>query len=168
MAVGAWPNAFYKIQSHYLLYIKLKGDFMNAIKIKLKRSEKTILKKFIKKGNVNAREFARARVLLMSDSGESPLYISKSLGVTKKTIQNIKERFLDDGLERALYDLPRTGGPIKFDGKHRAKITAIACTKAPEGYAKWSLTLLTEKVIELGIVKKISRAQVGRILKKTK
>jgi hypothetical protein len=76
--------------------------------------------------------------------------------------------YLEGGIERALHDLPRTGKPKKFNGKDRAKITAIACTKAPKGYAKWSLTLLTEKVVELGIVKEISRAQVGRILKKTK
>ena len=139
---------------------------MNEIKIKLKRSEKTKLNNFIKKGKVNAREVTRARVLLLSSSGEPPLYIFKTLGVAKKTIQNIKERYIEGGVERALHDLSRTGSPTKFSTKDRAKITAIACTKAPEGYAKWSLTLLTEKVIELGIVKKISRAQVGRILKK--
>lgn len=88
--------------------------------------------------------------------------------ITKKTIQNIIERFLEGGLERALYDLPRSGQPTKFNGKHRANITALACTDDPEGHAKWSLTLLADKAVELGIVDEISRAQVGRILKKTK
>jgi transposase len=148
--------------------IKLIGGPVNEIKIKLKRSEKTTLINFVKKGNVNAREVTRARVLLLSSTGEHPLYIFKTLGVARKTIQNIKERYLEGGIERALHDLPRPGKPKKFNGKDRAKITAIACTKAPAGYAKWSLTLLTEKVVELGIVKEISRAQVGRILKKTK
>jgi putative transposase len=141
---------------------------MNEIKIKLKRADKKTLNQFVKKGNANVREVNRARVLLMSDSGESPLAISKVLGVTKKTIQNIKERYLQDGLERALHDLPRSGQPNKFNGKHRAQITALACTEAPEGYAKWSLSLLADKAVEIGIVDEISRAQVGRILKKTK
>jgi transposase len=105
---------------------------------------------------------------LLSSGGEPPLFISKALSVTKKTIQNIKERFLEGGLDRALYDLPRSGPPTKFNGKHRAKITALACTDAPEGHAKWSLTLLADRAVELGIVDGISRAQVGRILKKMK
>lgn len=141
---------------------------MDTIKIKLKKSEKTALNKIIKKGNINAREYTRARVLLLSSEGEPPLFVAKALSITKKTIQNIKERFLEGGLERALYDLPRSGQPTKFNGKHRANITALACTDAPEGYAKWSLTLLADKAVELGIVDEISRAQVGRILKKTK
>jgi putative transposase len=141
---------------------------MDTIKIKLKKIEKTALNKIIKKGNINAREYTRARVLLLSSEGEPPLFIAKALTVTKKTIQNIKERFLEGGLERALYDLPRSGQPTKFNGKHRANITALACTDAPEGHAKWSLTLLADKAVELGIVDEISRAQVGRILKKTK
>lgn len=141
---------------------------MHTIKIKLKKSEKTGLKKIIKKGNINAREYTRARVLLLSSEGQPPSFISRALTITKKTIQNIKERFLEGGLERALYDLPRSGQPTKFNGKHRANITALACTDAPEGHAKWSLTLLANKAVELGIVDEISRAQVGRILKKTK
>jgi transposase len=141
---------------------------MDTIKIKLRKSEKTALNKIIKKGNINAREYTRARVLLLSSEGEPPLFVARALSITKKTIQNIKERFLEGGLERALYDLPRSGQPTKFNGKHRANITALACTDAPEGYAKWSLTLLADKAVELGIVDEISRAQVGRILKKTK
>ena len=141
---------------------------MDTIKIKLKKSEKTALNKIIKKGNINAREYTRARVLLLSSEGEPPLFVAKALSITKKTIQNIKERFLEGGLERALYDLPRSGQPTKFNGKHRVNITALACTDAPEGHAKWSLTLLADKAVELGIVDEISRAQVGRILKKTK
>lgn len=137
------------------------------VKIKLKKKERDQLLKFVKSGVSKAREVTRARVLLLSDSGKPPLFISETLGSTKKTIQNIKERYLENGLKRALHDAPRPGQPTKFEGKHRAKITALACTEAPEGYAKWSLSLLAEKAVEIGIVDEISRAHIGRILKKT-
>ena len=66
------------------------------------------------------------------------------------------------------HDNPRSGAPTKFEGKHRAQITALACTEAPEGYAKWSLSLLADKAVETGIVDTISKAHIARILKKTK
>lgn len=136
--------------------------------IKLKKKEKEQLRQFVKKGTAKAREITRARVLLLADSGKKPTLIQEVLGSTLKTIQNIKERYLSGGIDRALYDAPRSGQPPKFEGKHRAQITALACTEAPEGHAKWSLSLLADKAVEIGIVDEISRAQVGRILKKTK
>ncbi len=138
------------------------------VKIKLKTNEKSRLNKFIKKGTAKAREITRARVLLLSDSGKSPCLVSDALGPTKKTIQNIKERYLESGLERALYDAPRPGQPTIFNGKARAKITALACSDAPKGYAKWNLRLLADKAVELNIVKSISHKHISRILKKTK
>ena len=70
------------------------------VTIKLTGKEKKELKAFVKKGSAKAREITRARVLLLSDSGSSPSFVSESLGSTKKTIQNIKERYLEGGLER--------------------------------------------------------------------
>ena len=103
----------------------------------------------------------------MSDRGKTSKEISESLEVNTRTIQNIKEKYLQDGIDNALYDKPRPGAPNRFDGKARAKITSLACTKAPKGYSKWSLRLLAENAVELGIVDKISHKHVSRILKKT-
>ena len=146
----------------------MKRNKKDEVKIKLKKSEEAELKKIVRKGTTKARIITRARILLLSNIGKRPALISESLEVTKKTVQNIKERFLDGGIENALYDKPRSGAPTKFEGKHRAQITALACSDAPEGYAKWSLTLLADKAVELGIVDEISRSQLDRILKKTK
>jgi hypothetical protein len=66
-----------------------------------------------------------------------------------------------------LTDQPRSGRPLEIDGAQRAKVTALACSDPPEGYARWSLRLLAEKVVELGYVDYISHTQVGDILKKT-
>ncbi|MCB9229484.1 MAG: helix-turn-helix domain-containing protein [Deltaproteobacteria bacterium] len=94
--------------------------------------------------------------------------ISDALKCDPATVRNVKRRYISGGLENAIYDSPRPGAPIKFDGKVRAKITALACSQAPEGHAKWSLTLLADRAVELDIVKNISHTQVGTILKKTK
>lgn len=68
---------------------------------------------------------------------------------------------------KCLHDAPRSGRPIEIDGTQRAKITALACSDAPEGYARWSLRLLAEKAVEAGICDEISHSSVGDVLKKT-
>jgi hypothetical protein len=70
-------------------------------------------------------------------------------------------------IKAALEDGKRSGRPSIFDGKARAKITALACSPAPEGYSQWSLRLLADKAVELKLVEDISHTQVGKILKKT-
>jgi transposase len=68
---------------------------------------------------------------------------------------------------RCLEDAPRSGCPIKIDGLQRAKITALACSQAPEGHARWTMRLLADKAVELGYCPEISHTQVANILKKT-
>jgi len=143
---------------------------MNKVKsFKLKKKELDQLQLLIRKGSAKARVITRARVLLLLAKGKSPSFILESLDIKAfRTIHNIKKRYFEGGLENSLYDKPRPGAPTLFDGKHRAEITALACTDAPEGHARWSLSLLADKAVELNIVENISRAHVGRILKKTK
>jgi transposase len=135
---------------------------------KISKSTVEKLQQLIKKGTLKARVITRARVLLYLFEGKGPKEIGKLLNIVSATIHNIKTRYKNDGLDAALYDLPRPGQPLKFSGKDRAQITALACTNAPEGHARWSLTLIAEKVVELGYVESISHTHVGRILKKTK
>ena len=144
-----------------------KKTIKKPVRIRLKSNERKQLKKLVTKGSAKAREIRRANILLMSDRGKTSKEISESLEVNTRTIQNIKEKYLQDGIDNALYDKPRPGAPNRFDGKARAKITSLACTKAPKGYSKWSLRLLAENAVELGIVDKISHKHVSRILKKT-
>ena len=68
---------------------------------------------------------------------------------------------------QVLQDQPRSGRPIEVDGQQRDKITALACSQPPEGYAQWSLHLLADKAIELGYVEGISHTEVRKIFKKT-
>lgn len=141
----------------------------SMVKIKLKKKEWAELESIVKKGSNKARVFTRAQVLLQSHAGKTPTEICESLGIkTLRTVQNIKERYLSGGLDVALYDRPRPGAPTKFEGKHRAELTALACTEAPDGRSRWTLRLLADKAVELGLVDEISHNHVGEILKKTK
>lgn len=141
---------------------------MRPTELKLKPHDKGKLKEIVSKGSSKARAITRSRILILSAEGNSASFIAEAVGCTLKTIQNVKERYNSGGLDAAIFDAPRPGAPTKFDGKARAKITALACSKAPEGYAKWSLSLLSEKAVELGVVEEISKMHIGRILKKTK
>ena len=84
-----------------------------------------------------------------------------------QAIFNIRRRYHKGGLERAIEEAARSGQPPKFNGKSMARITAIACSKPPEGHARWSLRLLADRVIELDIVEEISHQSIHNILKKT-
>ena len=138
------------------------------IKFRLKKKDYEELRKFLSKGRANARELKRAEVLMLHHKGINGKDIYRTLGVSEGRTRRIRKNYKSGGLKKALFDSSRPGKPKKFSPKDRAKITALACSDAPEGYGRWSLSLLAEKLVELKYVESISKAQVGRILKKTK
>ena len=135
--------------------------------VKLKKRVPQYLQKIVESGEEKARKITRCRVLLLADKGKTDQEISDALNVCLATIFNIRRRYHQEGLERAINERARPGQPPKFKGKSMAKITALACSKPPEGRAKWSLRLLADRVIELDIVETISHVSVHNILKKT-
>lgn len=140
-----------------------------SYRVKLSEHERQYLQKIVKSGQDKARKITRCRILLLADEakGKTDKGISDALNVCLATIFNIRRRYSQEGLERAINEAARSGQPPKFKGKTMAKITAIACSKAPEGRAKWSLRLLADRIIELDIVETISYQSVRNILKKT-
>jgi transposase len=100
------------------------------------------------------------------DRGQTYTAVSRTLQVTIPTLSKWAARYRETGLQ-VLQDQPRSGRPIEIDGSQRAKITALACSEPPEGYAQWNLRLLADKVIELGYCDHISHTEVATILKKT-
>src|SRR5215207_10791077 len=80
---------------------------------------------------------------------------------------NVKRRYLGEGLTAALHDKPRSGKPARIDGVARAKITALACSTAPAGHARWTLRLLADRAVELGFCESISHSTVQEVLKQT-
>jgi putative transposase len=120
-----------------------------------------------KRGSAPARVQTRARILLLLHRGRTPDETAAALSVGVATVFNVKRRYLSEGLTAALHDKPRSGKPPRISGAARAKITALACSAAPEGHARWSLRLLADRAVELGLVEAISHNTVKEVLKKT-
>ena len=133
--------------------------------VKLKRADRGYLESLVAKGRLPAKTFKRATGLLELDRGKTLQAVAETLGVCNITVAAWRDHYKEQGL-KCLEDAPRSGRPIEIDGVQRAKITALACSQAPEGHARWSLRLLAEKVVELGYCDRISYVQVGKVLKK--
>ncbi len=134
--------------------------------VKLTKEERQTLTTMTAKGNISGRKYKRALALLELDRGKTYEAASKTLSVKSNTLSTLAKRYRSEGLE-CLNDRPRPGRPIKFSGQDRAKVTALACSDAPEGYSQWSTRLLADRAVELGYVESISHAKVHTILKKT-
>ncbi len=134
--------------------------------ITLSKDELRSLTTLLSRGTTPARVQTRARILDLLHRQHAPADIAAVLQVGVATIFNIKRRYLMEGLDAALIDRPRSGQPCRIDGVARAKITALACSTAPTGHARWTLRLLADKAIELGFCQSISHSTVKEVLKK--
>ena len=133
--------------------------------IKLTKSDRKDLRELLSKGNLKVRVQKRAMGLQMMDKGMTFRAIEEHLNISHISLGKWAKRYKTEGLS-LLYDKPRSGRPIGLSGEERAKVTALACSKPPKGYARWSLRLLSDRLVELDIVDSISHSEVGRILKK--
>ena len=134
--------------------------------VTLAQTDRAYLQNLLKKGKLPVKTFKRATALIELDRGRTFTEVAQIVGVTKQTASTWATKYQETGLT-VLTDKPRPGRPTVIDGLQRAKITALACSEPPEGYAKWSLRLLADKAVELEIVEAISYGEVRLILKKT-
>ena len=135
--------------------------------IQLSETEQSSLTNILTKKATSAREQTRGRVLDLLARTEHPKTIAKLLKVGLATVYNLQSRFLQEGFAMALTDKPRSGKPPVIKAEEKARITALACSEVPSGYARWTLRLLADKSVEMGYTTSISHMEVGRILKKT-
>ena len=143
--------------------------------VRLSAEERAELNELISKGKRSAQLLTKARILLkadVSDSGEgwSDSRIAAALDTSIATIERTRRQLVEEGFEAVLrrkYN-PNSARPRIFDGAAEAKLIALTLSPAPEGFARWSLRLLEEKVVELRIVERASDNTIGRTLKKTK
>lgn len=133
--------------------------------LKLEQKDHRYLTKLLSKGNLPARVARRVSALLLLHQGLSFQTAAETVGVVCQTISIWRDKYQESGLE-FLTDKAKPGRPIQIDGAACAKITALACSEEPAGYARWSLRLLAEKAVELNLCESISHTQVGTILKK--
>ncbi len=142
-------------------------------RVTLTEQERQELDAMAKTARTNARQFLYARALLLCDASPQGLAwpvadAAEALGVTTRTIEHLKKRFVEEGLaaalERKQREKPRE---VIFDGAFQARLTALACSEAPEGRRRWTVRLLAEKAVELSLASSVSHMTVQRILKKT-
>ena len=143
-------------------------------RVTLTREERKELETLTRRGKTHARRFTHARALLLCDAGEDgPAWkvedVAEALGITSRTIEKMKKRFVEEGLDAALDRKAREKPPreVTFDGVFEAKLIALACTDAPEGRARWTVRLLADKAVELNFAETVSHMTVQRVLKKT-
>ena len=141
--------------------------------VKLTKSEVEELQVIINKGSHTSQTFRAAYILLNCDEGEysdkvTNEQISKVLKVGLRTIDRMKKQFIEEGMEAVLERRATTRVyDIKADGDMEAKLVTLCCSEPPKGFAKWSLRLLADKMVELNYVESISHVTVRSVLKKT-
>ena len=142
--------------------------------VTLTGKEREELKNLIARGNTQVYRIRHAQMLLALDEilendEWTDKKIAKAYGAVEKSVGNLRRRFVEKGVEAALGREKRATPPrIKIDGETEAKIVALTCSEAPDGRSQWTLRLLADKVVELGIMDSVSHTAIGDCLKKTK
>lgn len=136
--------------------------------VTLTDSERAQLRTVITSGKGAARRLAHARVLLKADAGLPDQTIAEEVEVSRATVERIRKRFVEEGLEAALDPRrPEFPRPRKLDGAVEAQLIALACSAPPPGQVRWTLRLLADKLVELEVIDAISHETVRQVLKKT-
>jgi len=142
--------------------------------VRLSGEERQQLETLIRKGRSPARRLLKARILLKADVSEagekwSDNRIMAALDASPSMVYRVRKQLVEEGLEAVLSRKQRARPAVCriFDGEKEAKLIALACSKPPKGRARWTLRLLENKVVELGIVDRASDSTIGRALKKT-
>ncbi len=139
--------------------------------VRLRDEERESLEQLLSGKRVAAAKVLRARMLLKADA-DGPAWtdpeIAEAFEVGVSTVHRLRERFVEDGFEQALSRKPHSQTkPRKLDGAQEAHLVAIACSAAPAGRARWTLSLLADRLVELQVVDSIGRETVRQTLKKT-
>lgn len=142
--------------------------------VRLSAEERLRLDALLNKGKSSAKQLLKARILLKADVSEagdgwSDGRIVEALDTNISMVSRVRQQLVEEGLDAVLSRKQRATPAIQpiFDGEKEARLTALACSTPPEGRGSWSLRLLEEKVVELGIVERASDNTIGRVLKKT-
>jgi transposase len=142
-------------------------------RVTLTPTEREDLERLISSGTAAARKLAHARILLKADTppGEHGAFdadIAAAVAVSEHTVERVRQRFVEEGLEAALVPQPATAPhATKLDGRGEARLVAEACSAPPAGRSRWTLQLLADRLVELSVVPSISYETVRRTLKKT-
>ena len=134
--------------------------------VTLTDEEQALLRQMLRGGNYQTRTLTRARILLHAHEGRKDREIVAALDTSMSTVGRIRKQFAERGLDAALYESPRPGGKPTLDGAGEAHLVALACSDPPHGRSEWTMQLLADKLVTLGVVETISDETVRRTLKK--
>ena len=140
---------------------------VSKYKVELTQSERFALIETSGRGKPLARTVKRALALLKADEGLLDREAAEAVSISAATVARVRRRFVEEGLEAAINDRPRSGRERKLSGRQEAHLVAIACSSPPEGHASWTLHLLADKVVAMEFAGSISLETVRQILKKT-
>ena len=119
------------------------------------------LQQLVQSGTRPVRVVRRVLMLLKSDEGLTDEEIVEHLGCSERMVRRVRKRFCSGGIERALYDAPRSGAPATFTARQQQQVVALACSEPPEGRVRWTLELLCRHAVERGIVTSIGKSEVA-------
>lgn len=122
-----------------------------AIPFVLSEADQLTLTQLLSKGKDSVRKLNRARALQFSHQGQHPQQISDLLDISMTTVYNLRKRYRQEGLQRTINEKARPGQPRKVTPEVEAEITAIACSEAPDGSVRWTVSLINERLIKLDI-----------------
>jgi transposase len=142
-------------------------------KVTLTPLEREELQAIVSKGKHSSQQFRNACILLNSDAGKygqrlANNQIAQVLQISSKTVERLKQKFVEEGFESCMERKPYpVKQKLKADGDFEAHLVAISCSKSPDGYARWSLRMLADKMVELNYSEKVSHETIRQVLKKT-
>jgi transposase len=135
--------------------------------VTLTKAERDELLELTRAGELSVRKMKRALILLRADDGWKDKEIVAALNTSRPTVERIRKRYVEGGLEKALNEDPRPGACKKLDGRAEARLIALACSReGPEDSDHWTLRAIAEELVELGLVDSISHEAVRQVLKK--
>ena len=137
--------------------------------VDLTDKEHNSLRELVRSGKHSARRIRYVQALLKADAGWTDQKISEALDIGIRTVQRIRQRFVEEGIEVALGARSHKPRPYrrKLDGEKEAHLIALACSEAPEGHTCWTLRMLADRMVQLCYVDSVSHETVRRVLKKT-
>jgi transposase len=157
-----------------VIFRNLPSKTMVRYKVTLTKEEHEECKDVLSKGKHSSQRYRNACVLINTDEGPygqklSNEQIAQVLQINPKTVERVKQRFVEEGFDDCMDRKPYPKKePKKADGDFEAHLIALSCSEAPEGYARWSLRMLADKMVELEYTDSISHETVRQVLKKTK
>ena len=136
-------------------------------RVRLSEDERERLERLSRQRTASVRMVRRAQALLLAADEKTDEAIAEQLRMGVATLERLRRRFVEEGLEASLRERPRPGARPKLGPKEQAFVVALACTKPPEGRERWTMQLLADRVVELQIVPDITDEAIRRLLKRT-